>query len=63
MFSIAIVRVDVILLGRVKVIRIELRTRKETLISFTYHPSTYSECVIVRAVCGAYDQPTYVMCH
>ena len=44
---------------RVTVIRIELRTRKETLISFTYYPSTYSECVIVRTVC-AYDQPNYI---
>ena len=37
--------------------------KREMLISFAYYPSTYSECVIVRAVCGAYDQPTYVMCH
>ena len=43
-------RVDLILLGRVKVIRIELRTRKETIKSFTYYPSIYSECVIVHII-------------
>ena len=34
-FLLTIVRVDLILLRRVKVIRLGLRTRKETLISFT----------------------------
>ena len=47
--------------SREKVNRIELRMRKETLISFTYYPSTYSECVIVRTIC-AYDESNYIYC-
>ena len=34
--------------------------KRKTLISFTCYPSSYSECVIVRAVGGAFDQPNYV---
>ena len=44
--------------SRVKVIRIEHRTRKKTLISFTYfRPPTMNELLYV--VC-AYDQPNFI---
>ena len=36
--------------SRGKVNRIELRTRKETLISFTYYPSTYNDNILCRVV-------------
>ena len=41
----------------VKVIRIELRSRKGN--AHILYLSTYSECVIERTVC-AYDQPSYI---